>query len=70
MREKIDPLQYLHDASFLYMNREFSQYVQGVVSELSGGLVSLMFPLLYIFYFSVWTMAVITDFADMVIQFG
>lgn len=29
-----------------------------------------MLPLLYIFHFSIWTMAVITDFADMVIQFG
>ncbi|CRH27298.1 Uncharacterised protein [Chlamydia trachomatis] len=52
---------------FLYMNKELSQHVQGDVTELFVGLVSLMLPVLYIFHFSVWAMAVITDFADMVI---
>lgn len=69
MRQKIDPLRYSYVVSLLYMNKELFQPVQGVVMELSGGLVSLMLLLLYIFHFSVWTIAVITDFADMVIQF-
>lgn len=69
MRQKINPLRYSYVVSLLYMNKELFQPVQGAVIELSGGLLSLMLLLLYIFHFSVWTMAVIADFADMVIQF-
>lgn len=49
--------------------RNYSGLFKGSLWSFLGEIVSLMLLLLYIFHFSVWTMAVITNFAGTVIQF-